>query len=394
MIKQLIWVSWIFVSYSAFAADTLPYTRRTHAYNGWNSSVHGDNRTIGMGGATVALGDTFLASMENPAGLAMTLEGVDLNISNNRIRDANIQTYLYPIYLGSVGVAFNNHPWGFSIGFFNNSREGQEYLLPSNAGKPTYLETSISEIRLGMGRLIDIGGRPLALGMALNFGTAEEAIDHRPQQSSALGLIGSAMYQLPNRLLLGVSYQLPITYPIPTSVDSPELPGFYQIMKVPSRLLMGLGWIPNRIFRAGLSFSFIGESKGATLMRDDNILIGDYPTFQPRLGFAYTFADFSVVHSRIFLGSYLENTRITDSGRLHATIGLESRFWFLTLGYSTDLSINYVNNSFSLGIDVVRMASMLELIPKTWHPPYAGLFPPPFVPSDVGLPRPIVENWV
>jgi hypothetical protein len=392
--SQFIWISWLFVSSSVLASETLPYSTRTHPYNGWNSSVHGDNRTLGMGGATVGLADTFLASTENPAGLAMTLDGIDLNVSDNEIYDVNIQNYNNPIYLGSLGIAVNHHPWGFSAGFFNSYREGQEYVLPSNGGKPAYLETSLSEFRVGIAKLCDIKNRTISLGIALNFGTAEESINGMPKQSSALGLIVSGLYQLPNRLLLGLSYQLPMSYPVPTTEESTVLPGFYQVMKVPSRLVLGVGWIPSRIFRAGLSLGFIGETLDTTLLRDDQLVIGDFQTYQPRFGFAYTFADFSTVQSKIFAGSYLENSRIRGNGHFHGTVGLEARMWFVTLGYSADLSTDFLNNSFSLGIDLVRMLSMAELIPKLWHPPYAGLFADPFAFSDVGLPRPLVENWV
>ena len=96
----------------------------------------------------------------------------------------------------------------------------------------------------------------------------------------------------------------------------------------------------------------------------------------------------------VFGGSYYENTRIQgESSRLHGTGGIEGKFWFVTTGYGIDLSSNYQNHLFSIGIDVFKGMEMLKLIPRAWHAPRGGWFPNPFYLSDEGLARPLVKDW-
>src|SRR3712207_1459257 len=83
---------------SAWSAETtLPYRNRIHGYSGWSTTIRGDIRTIGMSGAVTGLADSFIASGENPAGLAMTLDKVAAQITGNRIYDSDIQDYTKPI---------------------------------------------------------------------------------------------------------------------------------------------------------------------------------------------------------------------------------------------------------------------------------------------------------
>ena len=100
----------------AQANHELPYSTRTRAYSGISTTVRGDIRTVGMAGATVGLADTYLAAVDNPAGLAMTMNTGDLNFTRNWIYDSNVQDGLTPITSNSMGAALNMHPWGFSIG--------------------------------------------------------------------------------------------------------------------------------------------------------------------------------------------------------------------------------------------------------------------------------------
>ena len=87
LILIVVWIFWAGVVGSlrmgSLHADPLPYTVRTQPYNAWPTTVRGDIRTVGMAGASVGLGDTFIASTANPAGPAMTLQGADLSYTSN-----------------------------------------------------------------------------------------------------------------------------------------------------------------------------------------------------------------------------------------------------------------------------------------------------------------------
>lgn len=352
---------------------------------------------MGMGGATVGLGDSFLSSAENPSGMAMTLDNADLNFSSNEVRDASVQNYSNPLLLNNYGLAMNLYPWGLSAGYVTTYREGQGYLLPSNPAVPTKLGIQVTEFRLAAARLFEIQDHFFSLGVGLNFGTAEETLDTSVGQSSALGMTVGGMYQLPHRVLIGISYRPEMRYGAPVSpsaITASILPGFYQGIHVPGRFDVGLGWIPNRFFRGSASLGFIGEASGAALLRDEQIQTGGSLTIQPKAGMAYTFIDYRSSHAVMYGGSYLESSRIQgQASRLHATLGVEGRLWFLTAGIGTDISANYLNNTVAVGIDAIHLLEILDLIPRTWHAPYGGFFPDPFHMSDVGLARPLVKDW-
>src|SRR4051812_10462595 len=72
----------------AFAQSSgLAYPVRYRPYSGWTAIVKGDNNTIGMAGATVALPNSIAAMESNPAGLAMSLGGLAAQINSFTLKD-------------------------------------------------------------------------------------------------------------------------------------------------------------------------------------------------------------------------------------------------------------------------------------------------------------------
>ena len=90
----------------AQAEPVLPYSLRTHEYSAWDTTVRGDLGTVGMAGATVGLGDTRIGSVDNPAGLGMTLDSTGIEITGSSIQDGYIQAYPSLITTGSTVVSF------------------------------------------------------------------------------------------------------------------------------------------------------------------------------------------------------------------------------------------------------------------------------------------------
>ncbi len=382
------------------AYDLLPYSDRTRSYSAWGTTARGDIRTVGMAGATLGLGDTFIASLDNPSGLAMTLNGADLNFASNVIYDRNIQNYDSAMNTSNFGVAFSHYPWGFSVGYVLPYVEGQTYLTPNSAREPQEIEVSTRQFYLSGARLFFKDH--LALGASLILGQAKQTITpvgaalfSSTSHSYAIGASFGATYRLPSHLLLGFSYSIPMHYngnyeSHPTSV----LPGFNRSVEVPGRIGLGLGWIPNRVFRADFTSFLVGSTEGTALLRNDSIFVGQNATFQPRIGLAYIFLDYKELKGTAFLGSYFETSRIenTDS-RIHETMGVELKPWIFSLGWGLDNATGYRNYLFSLGVDIFNVMAKLDIIPTAWHPPYKGIAPSPTSLSDEGLPRPMVKNW-
>lgn len=384
---------------SAWADDTLPYVTRTHPYNGFSTTVSGDVRTVGMSGATVGLPDSFLSSNSNPAGLALLMPDADAHFVNNAVSDGHVQDRANPLHTGSLGLAAAFYPWAVSFGYVTTSREGMPYRLLNSAEIPT-IGITTREYRLAVSRVLF--SNRVSLGASLNLGQAEEQFEYElsslPTASSidhSVGATFGLLGQVSRHWLVGLSYTLPIRYEFarPAGAGTP-IAGFYQPVVTPARAGLGAGWVPNRFFRTDISFFLVGRTGGAMLLRDDTTQVGEKVTLQPRAGAAYIFADFEEFRGTLFGGSYLEMSRIEGRpSRLHFTSGIEVKPWIFTLGFGLDFAPNYSNLLTGIGIDIIRVATKLKIIPKPYSPPRRGLLPDPTGLSDEGLARGLVEHW-
>lgn len=383
----------------AHAADLLPYSARTRSYSGWNTSVSGDVRTVGTAGATVGLPNTFLASVDNPSGLALLMDTGDNNFTSNRISDGHVQNRDHPIETISFGLALANYPWAFSAGYVTTSREGQNYALPTGLGEPA-ASVDAHEFKFGVSRVF-FNGR-FSIGGSFNLGVATEKFDYdsdtTPNVSArdyAVGATLGAIFQVRDHLLIGASYVPSMTYSFADDRTSPApIPGFFQPLVSPERFAVGAGWIPNRHFYASASTHIVGRTPGAALLGNQRIMVGQDLTVQPRLGAAYILAEFQHFKATAFAGTYFEMSRIEGaSNRLHATGGIETKLWIFTIGAGADLSANYSHLNLGVSIDPFKVLEKLDLIPTPYSPARAGWFPPPHVRSDEGLPRSLVRHW-
>ena len=385
----------------ASSQETLPYGARTRPYSGFSTTVHGDIRTVGMAGATVGLADTFMSAIDNPAGLAMTLRVGDINYSGDFFRDGNIQDYTAQLELHSAGAAVTFYPWAISAGYLSHYREEARYLLPSALDNPARLNLAthglfISGARVFFHNRLSIGATLIVGQAARDIAFDNPKNGDQSFSSYTAGATFGAMVQLPYRLLLGASFSLPMKYPAgPDSIQAnTALPGFFQSVDVPWRAGLGLGFIPNRFFRADLTMHLVGTTPDAALVRNEAALTGQHITLQPRIGAAYVFADYKEIRGTLFAGTYLEFTRIEGTAsRLHGTGGLEAKIWVFTAGAGFDAAAQYRNYLFSFGVDVFDVLARLGMLPITWSPKHQGLIPHKNFFSDEGLARPLVKNW-
>jgi hypothetical protein len=380
-------------------ADTLPYSTRVHSYSGWNTSVSGDVRTVGMSGATIGLPDTFLAASSNPSGLAELLKDADDNIISNNIKDKNIQSTDSPVQTSSLGVAVSIYPWGASIGYVTPSREGGPYYL-SNSLDYGNVTVTTRELRLAVARVFAEG--KFSLGASINIGQAEEEMQiltgntgDSVEHTYAVGGTVGGIYRFPHHWLLGMSFFTPMTYNFANNAQTtPPVNSFFQQVVTPARVGLGVGWIPNFYTRMDFSIIGVGSTPGAALLKDDQSLVGQHSTLQPRMGIAYIFSDYPNFRGTLFAGTYYEMTRVENtSNRLHGTSGIEIKPWLFTLGLGGDLSSGYSNVITSVGVDLIKGLMKLGIIPKPYNPTYKGFFPSPTRIRDDGLPRPMVVNW-
>ncbi len=392
----------IFFSSALYASTAdFNYKHRTHSYNAYSTAVRGDVRTVGMAGATIGLADTFIAALDNPAGLAMTLNNGDDHYTINKIHDDYIQNFDSIMESKSLGVSLSSYPWGFSLGYASPYHEGQKYLVPDQGNVAIDIQLQREEFYFSVARVLF--NDKLSLGVNFILGKSTLTLDPVTQPSQyiehkeyAFGATLGAMYKLPHRFLLGTSYQIPLSYhaDTPYTEQSTVITNFVQSVDVPDRWAMGLGFIPNRFFRADTSVHLVGTTKHAALLRDNNVLIGQSYTIQPRIGFAYVFADFAEFKGTAFTGAYYEVTRVKQTAnRFHKTLGMELKVWVISLGWGYDAATGYQNYMGSLGVDVFKVLAKLKVIPTAISPPRGGWFPDPVYLSDGGLARPLVANW-
>src|SRR5438128_2419859 len=80
-------------TFAARADLVLPYANRTHQYSAWGTTVQGDLATLGMAGAEVGLADSRVGSVDNPAGVPLTLDSSGFQITGNNFQDGYLQSY-------------------------------------------------------------------------------------------------------------------------------------------------------------------------------------------------------------------------------------------------------------------------------------------------------------
>ncbi len=389
-------------SASAIAADlpTLPYATRTRGYTAWNTWIRGDIRSIGMSNATVGLGDSWTSVSQNPGGLAMTLNSLSVQINSNKVPDGNTQHYEQAVQVSNFGAVVNPYPWGFSVGYESPHSERQESVLAGTGGR-AITELSIKDIQVSASRLA-LDDR-LSVGMSASFSQAIRSLSTPDQPTSshdsksfAVRMSVGALYQLPRRVFLGVRWSPSTRYRHATDAPAtPALPGFLnQDTYSPAVLGLGLGWIPNSSLRGGFSLLFVGQTQAAALVSDESKTVGAGYTVQPRVGFDYRWLDYKWLEGKLSLGSYYEMSRIEDApSRLHGTLGVEVNPWVFNVGVALDRAKDFKNVIASIGIDIVRVARVLEFIPPDRKRTYNGVFTSPTRWNDDGLPKPINPTW-
>jgi len=378
--------------------DLLPYTNRTHPYNAWSASPLGDLRTVGMAGATVGLANSFIAAMDNPAGLAMALANADGQFISDTITDATVQNPSYPLQTYDMGIAFPIYPWGFSLGYFSHTFENQPYATNADPNNPMNMAIATQEFRVSLAHLFF--KNRLSLGASVIFGQGSSMIQYgsNPFLLSTSGTVSAtlgATYQLDGRWLIGLSYNPPHHYDVGTgAIPTTGVTNFFQPLQIPAKLGLGLGWIPNRYFNADFTTFIIGANNNTALLKDDQTLIGQAVTLQPRLGLSYHWLNYKELHGILYLGTYYEGSRIQNTpDRLHGTFGFDLHPWIFDLGVGLDSSTNYKNYLLSFGLNISKLFEKLSLIPSEQHPPQNKILPRPDRLSEEGLPRPLVKNW-
>jgi hypothetical protein len=345
-----------------------------------------------MAGATLGLADSFTAAFDNPAGLALTMNQGDTHASTNRIYDGDLQDPDSPIQASSLGAALSLKNWGISLGLMNIWNEGQRYQIPG-VGSPQWVESYVHEIRASAAYRVhpqlSLGGSLRIANAIQTLGNADSPTSAPFTETQALGVSLGALYRLPfRRVLLGASWHSPISLSAPGTVPVTfnALPGYAQSVLIPSRWGIGLGYVPNRLFRADFSIFRIGPTPGAALLSDQSRSVGNSATFEPHLGVAYRFADFPGIRGQVFAGTYLQSARASGtSARLHATLGTEIKWSFMGFGLGVDLSSRYDNYLAGISFDPIEALKRFEIVPRASAPPARGLFPRVDYESDEDL---------
>jgi hypothetical protein len=350
----------------------LPYTTRTKGYAGWSSIVKGDNNTVGMAGATIAIPNSIAAMEGNPAGFAMDLGGLGAQINSNNLKDPYTAHGNSDITEFQGGVGTSAPPWGYGITYYSPSTE---YVDSS--------EVSVRELRASIAHLL---GNYASIGASLEYVKALRRFGDGDYNGGTLSFQIGGLYKLTDAWVVGASYS-PQTDIGPAGAENPDPLGFNQSVKVPSLTSLGIAFVPDRFFKFGAALILVGGLDDTALLSDQTIAYGQSFTIEPRVGASYIIADYQNFKIELAMGSYYEESRVQGaSNRFHGTFGLDLNPYFINTGVGTDIASGYKNWVASVGIDLVRTARTFGIIPKDTVPPYDGFFPPPFHHSPDGLP--------
>ncbi len=337
------------------------------AYSLWSGSVRGSAKNVGMAGALTGLADDYYGAVVNPAGTSMTLNYRDLDLTRSVISDQLNQAPGQFFSSSTVGLALPLGQMGLSIG----------YTTPFQATSVTGEQARLNDYRFTLSR--SFLENHLSLGIGISFDQVQLASGPLSQMGSTLGIL----YRFPNRFFLGASLNTPLLFgPDPQR----------RFFSLPASGTLGLGWIPNRLFRAAFSLEWIGAEPNTYFFHEPNLPVGQYDVAQFHLGMTYDVLSMRNLKSTIYSGTYLEAIRTSISYRLHGTFGLVVHPWFLNLVFSIDVANQYQNRLINIGIDVNDLLKRLKLLPMDVAPPSAGLLPRPFDTNEDWLPEKIQDH--
>ena len=383
--KFAIFVALSLLGKSVFAQVPFNYNVRTRPYSGWDSTLRGDIDTIGMAGATTAVPYNVSSATANPAGFAMVQGGLLLQINKNTIHDDTIQRTGDSYDSSQFGLAINPPGWGFAISWTVPKSETGTYISP-NTGHPLNTDVSVKRLQLSIARNFWEDAFSLGVGVGLDFGVRDLG-DFSYGGSTPMIQVGG-LWKLRHHWILGFDASPQTTIGAAHAADQNELPGFNQPILTPAEFAVGTGWVTNRFFKVGLDFHYIAGTANTALLADQNVPIGQTATLEPRLGASYVFVDYPDLQAIYSMGSYYEQARVQDAAnRVHGTAGLQINPWFINTGFGIDFGANYRNIMITIGIDIVRTARILEIIPPDPIPHQDGFFPAPGVVSAIGLPH-------
>lgn len=361
------------VSIAEAQPSGINYPTRTTPYSGWSGIVKGDNNTIGMSGATVALPDSIAAMQFNPAGYAMDVGGLAAQINSFTNRDPNLDhgTPDYVDYQWGIGTSVP--PWGFGLSYYSPTTEHSDTS-----------EVSVREVRLSVARMV---GQNLSIGVAFGFDKGIRKFSGADLSGTHVsGQIG-ALYKVKDHWILGASYTPALTIGPTSNALTDDVTSFNQNIETPNVIAIGLGFRPNRFFKAGFSLLGITPTPDTTLLYDQTVANGQQFTVEPRLGASYILGEWHFIKVELAVGTYYEQSRVQDiPNRTHGTFGLDVNPWFINTSLGVDTSRDYTDWVVTAGIDLVRTFRFFKIIPPDPVPFYEGAFPPIFKANNNGLP--------
>lgn len=352
-----------------------PYTTRTHAYQGYTALVKGDNNNIGMAGANVALPVGISSMQYNPAGFAMFLGGLSALINKNTVDAPEMNHFGNDVTEYQWGLGTAIQPWGFGITYYSPASE--------NVGES---EVSTRQLRVSVARML---GNKLSIGAGVELDRAVRNIGGDDLGAFWFSTHFGLLYKVQNNWTLGFSVKPAIDIPASTNFDSNAARlGFNQETRFPTITSIGVGYLPNRFFRAGFSIFIVGGTDNTASLYRDKLAYGQDLTVQPRLGASYVLAEYRHFKSELAAGTYYEFSRMEGlPNRLHATFSLEVNPYFVNTGIAADWTTTYKNWIVSIGVDIVRLLRTFEIIPLDPVPPRRRMFPPMTTVDYEGLPR-------
>lgn len=348
------------------------YPVRSRPYSGWTAVVKGDNNTIGMAGATVALPNSIAAMDSNPAGFAMNLGGLAAQLNSFTLKDPEMNRGADNITEYQWGLGTSVPPWGFGISYYSPS---SEHVANS--------EVSVRQLKISAAYLVS---NRASVGLSLEYDKGIRRFDGNDFSSNHISFQVGALYKLEDHWVIGASFTPAIDIAPSHEEYGISTFGFNQTIRIPSLTSVGLGFMPNRFFKAGATLVFVGGTSDTALLYDQSLAYGQNFTLQPRIGASYILAEYNFLKIELALGTYFEVSRVQGQGnRTHGTFGLDINPYFINTGIGTDIAAKYRNWSISVGIDIVRTLRTFDIIPKDTVPAIEGTFPPIFKVNSDGL---------
>ncbi|MCB0390770.1 MAG: hypothetical protein KDD58_05755 [Bdellovibrionales bacterium] len=337
------------------------------AFSAYGHHPTGSTRVLAMGGAFVGLADDASAIITNPAGIALSRWGYDLQSTTNRVvnREGDIDydgtndgfPYRFNYTTGALRFKYIGIGVGYSIPYHIKEDFGGSL----NSVQELKIESYDVALSIRLGKSFSIGSTLHFENVSMSFNdyfNNQSANDKNEIVYPTLGVI----FRPNNKIGFGITYSSERRYDVDENLNSNLLSvyNWFQDLVIPAKLNLGLSLQFKKRLRLVGDLDFFYPTGNTYLLGSSSFDTAN--KIQERQftlmhgGFEFTVISKKDLEFIWRGGGYQEPARLINAeDRFHFTMGVEIRLGIVKVSAAYDQAKDFTNYSQSIGLSIADL---------------------------------------